>query len=83
MQKDRKIICQIISDMLDEPNKDGIYPTSTAYKRKGGSRCIKWTWKVWMLELWEKHGKEWQKVGEKLLCEIAERELSKTPDNKG
>jgi len=33
MDKDRKIICDIISDMLDNPNEHEIYPTSTAYTR--------------------------------------------------
>ncbi len=31
MDRDRTKICKIISKMLDHPNKDGIYPTSTAY----------------------------------------------------
>lgn len=31
MDKDRKVICKIISKMLDNPDKIGIYPTSTAY----------------------------------------------------
>ena len=31
MDKDRTQICKIISKMLDNPNKNGIYPTSTAY----------------------------------------------------
>ena len=33
MDKDRTAICKIISDMLDNPNEHGIYPTSTAYAR--------------------------------------------------
>lgn len=33
MDKDRTIICNIISEMLDNPDKYGIYPTSTAYAR--------------------------------------------------
>ena len=33
MDKDRTAICNIISDMLDNPDKHGIYPTSTAYTR--------------------------------------------------
>lgn len=31
MEKDRATICNIISEMLDNPNKDGIYPTTNAY----------------------------------------------------
>jgi hypothetical protein len=31
MDKDRTVICKIISRMLDNPDKQGIYPTSTAY----------------------------------------------------
>ena len=31
MEKDRAAICKIISRMLDNPDKSGIYPTSTAY----------------------------------------------------
>ena len=31
MNKDREAICKIISKMLDNPDKSGIYPTSTAY----------------------------------------------------
>jgi len=31
MDKDRTEICKIISKMLDNPDKYGIYPTSTAY----------------------------------------------------
>lgn len=31
--KDRKEICKIISDMLDNPDDNGIYPTSTAFAR--------------------------------------------------
>ena len=32
-KEDRIKICDIISDMLDNPDEDGIYPTSTAYRR--------------------------------------------------
>jgi len=31
MEKDRTAIVKIISEMLDNPDKSGIYPTSTAY----------------------------------------------------
>jgi len=31
MDKDRTALCKIVSKMLDNPNKSGIYPTSTAY----------------------------------------------------
>lgn len=31
MDKDRTAICKIISKMLDNPDKSGIYPTITAY----------------------------------------------------
>ena len=31
MKKDRGMICKIISDMLDNPDEYGIYPTSKAY----------------------------------------------------
>lgn len=30
---DRKVICDIISEMLDNPDKHGIFPTSTAYTK--------------------------------------------------
>ena len=33
MDKDRIAICKIISEMLDNPDKYGIYPTSTAYSK--------------------------------------------------
>lgn len=33
MDKDRTEICNIISEMLDSPDENGIYPTSTAYTR--------------------------------------------------
>lgn len=33
MDVDRTVVCNIISDMLDNPNEHGIYPTSTAYAR--------------------------------------------------
>ena len=33
MEKDRKAVCTIISEMLDNPDDVGIYPTSTAYTR--------------------------------------------------
>ena len=33
MKKDREIINKIISNMLDNPDKIGIYPTSDAYKQ--------------------------------------------------
>lgn len=33
VDKDRTQICKIISEMLDNPDKQGIYPTSTAYMR--------------------------------------------------
>ena len=33
MEKDRTAIVDIISNMLDNPDKSGIYPTSTAYAR--------------------------------------------------
>lgn len=33
MDKDRTAICNIISDMLDNPGECEIYPTSTAYTR--------------------------------------------------
>jgi len=32
-EKDRIKICDIISDMLDNPDEVGILPTSTAYRR--------------------------------------------------
>ncbi len=31
MDKDRTTICKIINKMMDNPNKIGIYPTSTAF----------------------------------------------------
>ena len=31
MDKDRTAICRIVSKMLDNPDKVGIYPTSTVY----------------------------------------------------
>jgi hypothetical protein len=31
MDKDKKVICDIISNMLDNPDNTGIYPTGTAY----------------------------------------------------
>ena len=33
MKKDRKVICEIISEMLDNPDEYGIYPTSNAYDK--------------------------------------------------
>lgn len=30
---DRGVICKIISEMLDNPDKSGVYPTSTCYTR--------------------------------------------------
>lgn len=33
MEKDREEICKIMSDMLDNPDDSGVYPTSTAYTR--------------------------------------------------
>ena len=33
MDKDRRVICKIVSDMLDNPDESGIYPTSTAFAR--------------------------------------------------
>ena len=33
MDKDRTAICNIISEMLDNPDKHEIYPTSTAYNK--------------------------------------------------
>ena len=33
MMNDRTEICRIISEMLDNPDKHGIYPTSTAYTK--------------------------------------------------
>ena len=33
MDKDRKVICEIISDMLDNPDNHGIYHTSTCYTK--------------------------------------------------
>ena len=31
--KDRTEICKILSEMLDNPDKNGIYPTSTCYTK--------------------------------------------------
>ena len=31
MKKDRETICNVISYMLDNPDRHGIYPTSTAF----------------------------------------------------
>jgi len=31
MDKDRTAICNIISEMLDNPDEHGIYPTTTAF----------------------------------------------------
>jgi len=33
MDRDRKVICDIISNMLDSPDKSGIYPTTEAYDK--------------------------------------------------
>jgi len=33
MDKDRTAICNIVSDMLDNPDEHGIYPTSTAFTK--------------------------------------------------
>ncbi len=33
MDRDRTKICKIISEMLDNPDENGIYPTSTAYTK--------------------------------------------------
>jgi hypothetical protein len=33
MDKDRTAICKIMSDMFNDVDKHGIYPTSTAYTR--------------------------------------------------
>lgn len=33
MDKDRTAVCNIISDMLNNPGENGIYCTSTAYAR--------------------------------------------------
>lgn len=33
MDRDRTEICKIVSEMLDNPDKHGIYPTSTAYTK--------------------------------------------------
>ncbi|MDY6896288.1 MAG: hypothetical protein SVO01_12870 [Thermotogota bacterium] len=31
MDKDRTVICNIMSELLDNPDRSGIYPTSKAY----------------------------------------------------
>lgn len=31
MSDDRQVVCNIISEMLDNPNECGIYPTTKAY----------------------------------------------------
>jgi len=36
MDRDRTEICNIISEMLDNPDKHGIYPTSIAYEKLEG-----------------------------------------------
>ena len=33
MDKDRAKICKIVSEMLDNQDKSGIFPTSTAYRK--------------------------------------------------
>ena len=33
MDKDRKAICKIISEMLDNPNEHGIYHTTTTFHK--------------------------------------------------
>ena len=33
LKKDRKKVCEIISEMLDNPDKIGIYPTGVAYQK--------------------------------------------------
>lgn len=33
MNKDRKEICDIISEMLDNPDEHGLYPTTRAYDK--------------------------------------------------
>jgi len=49
MNKDRTAICIIISDMLDNLDKHGIYPTSTAFTRlehyieQERAQAIEWT----------------------------------------
>jgi hypothetical protein len=43
MDKDRTEICRIVSDMLDNPDEHGIYPTGKAYNALEalvhGARC--------------------------------------------
>lgn len=33
MKRDRRVICEIISDMIENPDKCGIFPTSTTYTK--------------------------------------------------
>ena len=33
MNKNRAVICEIISEMLDNPDENGIYPTTIAYNK--------------------------------------------------
>ena len=33
MKNDRAAICEIISEMLDSPDEQGMYPTTIAYKK--------------------------------------------------
>ena len=48
--KDRTEICDIISEMLDNPDKVGIFPTGTAYTKlelyveAQRTEAIGWTW---------------------------------------
>lgn len=49
MSKDRKAICDIISEMLDSPDENEIYPTGVAYDKlealvsNARSEAIGWT----------------------------------------
>ena len=50
MDKDRTKICTIISKMLDNPDKHGIFPTATAYTElelyveEQRIEAVGWTW---------------------------------------
>lgn len=81
MEKDRKVICDIISDMLDNPNEVGIYPTSIAFDKlekyisQVRAEALGWThaFACWLLD----EGRDLREFEIPKILSMAEKDLSR------
>ena len=77
-KQDRAIICEIISEMLDNPDEYELYPTTRAYDRleeyvkSVRTRAVRWAWIEACKQL--DNGKDPREYDQSHLIERSQRE---------